>query len=450
MNLTLRHLLVMSASRFSLLVCCLMLSLTVAAQGPGKNAFMAAESLRQQNKLKEAIAKYNEALNLEPSNYKYYFQKGKCEYKLRDMESAKESFKASAEYKQNFTPAYSLLAKIYKEEKDFANAIFYYEQAVKFEADPSRRVQYQLLLINLLLVENRSDDARKHIEDARTLAPNNPNVLFYTGEIAIQDEQWEPARQAYERALASEELKDATPAEKAKYYYGLGLALSKLGDSAGAKKAWAKANFGPYQKLIAQQLTETNHIHYYKIAVGYYLNGAYDECEQHLDKSLEIQRDFSSAYVLKAKIESRSGNMDGALAEYRKAIEVEKVPARRAQYYLQTANIHANRNNYGATLTDLAAAIKEDPALTTRADLLYLRGRAEYGSGQYTAAISTLDNLMKGTTDVKTKSKYAFLLGMAAKRAGETDKAKEAFKVAMYGSYKPAAQLELAQLEGGK
>jgi tetratricopeptide (TPR) repeat protein len=142
--------------------------------------------------------------------------------------------------------------------------------------------------------------------------------------------------------------------------------------------------------------------------------------------------------------------MDGALAEYRKAIEVEKVPARRAQYYLQTANIHANRNNYGATLTDLAAAIKEDPALTTRADLLYLRGRAEYGSGQYTAAISTLDNLMKGTTDVKTKSKYAFLLGMAAKRAGETDKAKEAFKVAMYGSYKPAAQLELAQLEGGK
>ena len=79
--------------------------------------------------------KYDEAIRLEPGNYKYYFQRGKCQYTMKDVEMAINSFKATVQYQPNFTPAYSLLAKIYKTENDFDNAIYYYEQATAFHED---------------------------------------------------------------------------------------------------------------------------------------------------------------------------------------------------------------------------------------------------------------------------------------------------------------------------
>ena len=225
----------LSAIRTWMIILVVLFPLTMLGQGPGKRAYLAAENLRKQNKCRDAINQYDEAIKLEPANYKYYFQRGKCEYKLKEFNMAKESFKSTVEYKRNFTPAYSLLAKIYKNEKDYANAVYYYEEAARYESNSGRKVQYKLLLVNLLLKEGRISDARNHIEEAKRIDPTNPNILFYNGEILGMQKNWNAARREYERALESERLKAAAPAEKAKYYYGLGVALSNLGDNAGAK-----------------------------------------------------------------------------------------------------------------------------------------------------------------------------------------------------------------------
>lgn len=428
---------------------CFLLSVTpLLGQGPGSKSFAMAENMVKQNRLDDAIRQYDEAIKLEPSNFKYWFQKGKCEYKMGKVGDSKESFKRTVEYRPNFTPAYALLAKIAKTEKDYPNAIYYYEEAARYESDPGRRVQYKLLLVNLLLLDNQVAPAKKHIEEAIAIEPANPNVLFYVGEIAAAEEQWDQARQSYEKALLAESLKDAPPADKAKYYYGLGLALSKLGDNLGARKAWSKANFGPYQQLISQQMLETNHVYYYKLAVSYYLNSDYAEADRYLNQALGIQKDFSSAYVLKAKIENKRGNADMALSNYQKAISIEKISSKRGQLYIQLAGLQAARNDHHNVLTSLDQAVKEDVALGAREDLQYMRARSEYSLGRYNDAVTTLEKLLAANVDTKSRAKYYFLMGMAAKNMSATEKAQEAFKNALYGPYKPAAQLELEKLNG--
>ena len=62
------------------------------AQGPGKRAYLAAENLRKQNKCRDALTQYDEAIKMEPNNYKYYFQRGKCEYKTGGTRNGKGVF----------------------------------------------------------------------------------------------------------------------------------------------------------------------------------------------------------------------------------------------------------------------------------------------------------------------------------------------------------------------
>ena len=421
------------------------LSTQLMGQGPGHQSYIQAENFRKQNNCRDAIMKYDEAIRLEPGNYKYYFQRGKCQYTMKDIEAAIQSFKATVDYQPNFTPAYSLLAKIYKTQEDFDNAIYYYEQAARYEQNTNRKVQYQLLLVNLLLKEDRIYDAKRHIDAARSIDPDNPNILYYSAEIDVQDGRWSEARQAYETALNSDRLKSAPPAELAKYYYGLGLCLSNLGDAAGAQKAWAKANFGPYRQLIQQQMMKTNHVYYYKIAVSYYLNGEYSESEAYIAKALELQRDFSSAFILKGKIAQKQNNLRQAIQYYQQAIDSESSPERKVQMYALIANLQLNNNDSYGALNTVNSALQINPAGS--AVLYYFKAKAEYDSGRYSDAIRTLETLLAAGVDTKSKARYSFMLGMAAKKVSDYPKAKEAFKNAMYGPYKPAAKIELTKLE---
>ncbi len=418
---------------------------SVAQNTPGRAAFIQGENMRKQNRCQDAIDKYMEAISAEPQNYKYFFAKGKCEYKLQNMEAAKESFRRTVEYRENYSPAYSLLAKIFRDEGKVDDAIYYYEQAAKYERSDSRKLQYKLLVINLLLKEDRTYDARRHIDEARELDPTNPKILYYTAELAAQDEDWRRAKDDYELALNSDELKSASPAVKAKYYYGLGLAYSNLGDNENARKAWAKANFGPYKNMIQQQMQQTSHVYFYKIAISYYMNGEYEESEKYIEKALELQRDFSSAFILRGKIEKKRGNISRAIQNYEDAIQLEKDPARRAKMYSLVASLQlSNNDSYGA-LASIDRALDANP---NNSNLLYMRAKAEYGSGRFSDAINTLDKLLSAGVDTRSKARYNFMKGMAARKAGDMDIAKKAFEEARYGPYKPAASIELDKLNG--
>lgn len=433
-----------------LLMAGLNLPLFVMAQtpNPGKTAFMEAENLLRANNLEGAILKYEEAIRAEPQNYKYYFQKGKAEMKAKRVDAAKASFKSTVQYKPDFTPAYSLLAKLYKNDKDYENAAFYYGEAARNERDPKRKVQYKLLLVNLLIKTDKVYDAERHIAEAKQLDPTNPDILYYEGEIYALKGNWSQAKMSYEDALATPAVQAMAAANKAKYYYGQGVALMNLGDTEGAKKAWAKANFGPYKQLIAQQLQKTNHLYYYKIAVSYYLNNEFADAQRNLDKCLEIQREFAQAYVLKAKMANKQGRSGEAIQLFKQAISMEQDPKKQTPMYVQVANMQLNSGDAYGALQSLDRAIA---AGGSNPNLIFLKARSEYESGRYNECISTIEDLIvkSANADPKTKAKFNFLLGLASKKLGDKDRATKAFKAALYGPYKPAAKEEIERIAKG-
>lgn len=305
-----------------------------------------------------------------------------------------------------------------------------------------------MLLVNMLLKEDRAYDARRHLEDARKVDPDNPQILFYTAEIAADEGDWEYARQDYERALDSDKLRNASDAEKAKYFYGLGMAYSKLGDMENAKRSWAQVKSSQYRRLIQRELAKNNEVYFYKIAISYYLNSEYDEAFSYLDKALELQRNFSRAYILKGKIESKRGNMRRAIEYFEQSIDMEQEPARKAKMHSIVAKMQLRDNDSYGAISSIEKAISLSDG-SPSGSLLYMRAQAEYQSGRYRDAAGTLKTLLDGTKDPKAKAKYSFLLGMSHRRDGEKTAAETAFKGAMFGPYKPAASAEIEKLKGG-
>ncbi|MCI4669498.1 MAG: tetratricopeptide repeat protein [Bacteroidia bacterium] len=414
----------------------------------GKNAYQQAEIYRKENKHAQAIKKYNEAISKESDNYKYYFQRGRSEFALRKYAYARVSFQKTVDLRSNFSSGYAWIAKTAKKLKKTDEAIANYELAAEYETNKPVQLQYYLLLINLLVEENKIDKAKEVLIDARALSSSNENILYFEGKIAEKEKRWKDAQKFYQTALTSKGLQGASDGAKAKFYYGLGLAKKELGDDKGAKEAWDKAQFGPYQKLIAKQNEQTGPAFNYRAALSYYFNEEYESSKKYAKMVLETKKDYSGAYILLGKIEDKLGNSQGAIKYYSQAINLEKDPVKKANAQMDLANLHLKGNRPGSALTTIKQAKATEARLMKSSKFLAIQARAEYKSGKFDDAIKSLEMLLQGNLDSKQKAKYSFLLGMAAKKAGEMEKAKTAFKNAMYGPYKPAAELELKELEG--
>ena len=115
-----------------------------------------------------------------------------------------------------------------------------------------RKVPYQLLLVNLLLKEDRVYDAKRHIDEARRLDPENPNILYYSAEIDVQDGRWAEAKEAYEKEKSeldklmdplelsqkTENPNEVQPANE-EYVYGVSESVSDYIDPTTNQIVWA-------------------------------------------------------------------------------------------------------------------------------------------------------------------------------------------------------------------
>lgn len=433
---------------FLLAFCFLSLSSSDAwGQKTAKLAYKAAETLRKQNKCQQAILKYDEAIKEDSDNYTYHFQKGRCQYSLGRYDDAIAAFNETLKHKENFANAFAWLARSYKNKNDLKSAATYFKLAARHETRSNIQLQYYLLLVNILLDQNELVDTRKYLEAAKEIAPSNPNVMFYEAELAAKEKRWTAAEQAYEKALASDNMQSVSDSRKAKYYYGLGLAKSQLGDKKGAQEAWEKAKFGPYTRLVAQQQRQNGPSQTYKTALSYYFTESYEESEYYADQLISMSPDFAGAYVLKGKIAEKRNQQDRALYQYQKALELEKEPAKKAQTAVAMANIYLDKKQATKATQVLNQTAQSEARVQQNSKLLAAKARAEMEARYYDKAVLTLEMLLTTNMDPKNKAKYSFMLGKAALKTGDKDKAKKAFEQAAYGAYKPAAEIELDKLE---
>jgi spermidine synthase len=64
------------------------------------------------------------------------------------------------------------------------------------------KIEYKLLLANTLTEMNKSEEARKILEDLVKSSPNDIRVLFITGEMLSKQEKWEEAEEVYLKAIS--------------------------------------------------------------------------------------------------------------------------------------------------------------------------------------------------------------------------------------------------------
>ncbi|MCB9231808.1 MAG: tetratricopeptide repeat protein [Bacteroidia bacterium] len=414
------------------------------AQNPGKAAYVQGENLRKQNKCDEAVLKYQEAFKLEPENYRYSFAEGKCYYKLKQYDLAISAFEKTASAKPDFTAAYSILAKIYTRQKDYGKAIEYYDLAAKYEDNKDRKVSYKLLIVQMLLQDGKTNEAMSHISEAKAIDPQNLKILYYDAKISNKNGDYENAKSSM--LVATPQLKDAPPAKSAPYFYELGYAYNQLGDYQGAKAAWDNANFGPYKSLIAQQLSKNSPAYFYKTAVSYFTAGEYSQAESQISNALELQNDFPPATILQGKIAKKQGNLSQAASYFNQAANSESDPEKKAQLLMYALTTQVDAGDFSGALSTANNVLASSPGNTTA---MFIKAQAQYKMGQYSSSISTLESLLSNPSlDAMSKAKYNFTLGMAAKNNMDTEKAKNAFKNAMGGPFKPAAKAELDLLLG--
>lgn len=427
---------------FFLLAFCSLLWVDSFGQGPGKAAFIKAENLRKSKRYSEAVESYDEAIRQEPENYRYHFSKGKCYYAMKDYDLALSSFEETVNYKKDFVFAYTLIAKIYRKKDEKANAIYYYDLAFQYEDDPKRKVGYKMEAVKLLLQDGKTDEAQGHLREVKEVAPDNLNILYFDAKISNDNGDYENAKQ--NMLVATSKLEGQPPAKSAKFYYELGYAMNKLDDYQGAQKAWEKAYFGPYKRLIDQERSKNSPSFFYRMAVSYYVAGAYDQSKEEIGKALELQNNFSAAYLLMGKMDKKQGDYSSAISNFKSAANFEDDPNKKAKLLMMLASLQIDAEDYSGAVSTSDQLLGGSP---NNPQAVYMKAVGQYHLGQYDSAVRLLEGLVNNTSDSRAKAKYSFVLGMAAKNT-DVEKAKAAFKNAMYGPYKPAARTELDNLMG--
>lgn len=429
-------------SRFPILLALLWLPAVIYAQGPGSASFKAAEQMRKQKNCAGAIAKYDEAIKMEPSNYKYYYGKGKCLSKT-DPNAAVAAFSEATKYKEDFSPAYASIAKIYVKKKEYDKAVQYFNLAFKYESDVNRKVIYKQTIVSILLKQERASEARTHVDQVKSLSPQDPRIPAMDGDVYGAQNQWAQAKDSYQRAV--DLAKDLPPTTSAKYWYGLGLAYSKLGNTAEADKAWKNVpTNSPYYRKIKSDQSKSSHSYYYKLAVGYYKCGEDEEALSNLRKAVELTPTFSGGYKLMGIINYKKGRSQEAITNLTKAVDSEADANKKANLYNLMIKIQSGAGDYAGAIATANKILEKAP---NTLGVVFQKGVAEYKIGQYNQAISSAERaLTMAPADPNKKAQYYFLLGLAAKKAGDMEKAKKAFKDAMFGPYKAAANNELSKI----
>jgi tetratricopeptide (TPR) repeat protein len=417
-----------------------------AQTGPGKNAYKQAEAYRKSKQYNEAVQKYDEAIKLEPNNARYYYKKGYCQIRQQppSVDGAIESFNQAINNKKDYSEAYAALGKIYYNDKlgkkDIARAIQNFNSAFKYEQDNGKKVNYKLMVVKILMKEQRFSEARGELQEAKSLAPDDPQIMLYEGQIAGGLNNWSEALNIFKKAV--DRVKGLPATETDKYYFALGEAQWRTGDTKGAEETWKQVQAPNYQNKIKKVKNSNNPAGPFRIAMGYFKVDEMDEAMSYLKKSLELSQNYAPAHQLMGMIYYKKGQNSLAIQSLMKAVENQSDENKKAKLYNTMVKIQMNSGDYSGALSTANKILEK----TNNNNIRFLKAKAEYKLGQYPQAISTLEALLPNEADPNKKAPYNFVMGLAAKKSGNIEKATKAFKDAQYGPYKAAAKKELENI----
>ncbi|MEN7547163.1 tetratricopeptide repeat protein [Rapidithrix thailandica] len=402
--------------------------------------YVQAEKYRQAKNYKAAIEEYNKAIQKDPKNHKFVFQKAKCYLAIGDKDNALNCFAKTAELNEKYVDAYTWQANLYQERKDIPNTILNLDKAFQFETDQKKKVEYKVDIIKLLYKSGKFDATWEHIQDAKSQDENDLRVLYFEAHFANRNEKYHLAQVDMEKAITLLDSKD--PKEISKYYYELGYAYHHLEEYQKAKETFAKANYGPFKGLILELGPQFN----YSVAYAFYQIYDLKRSLELVDYTLKIDPHYSAAHDLKVRIAEAFIDKSAIIDQTKSALSSQQGNEKWiAAKYFEMAEIELQAGKYGDAIASIEECLKLEPH---NYNATFILAVSKYKSSLKDEAKDLLANAVTSHgVDHETKAKFHFTLGQIYKDLDDKKMAEEAFKAAHFGLFKYAAMKEIKSLK---
>lgn len=400
--------------------------------------FQEAEDLFRNRQYQEALTRYNQAVELESENDIYLFGKGECHLVLKEYEKAMFTLAKATKLHPDYAKGHASLAKAYQKLGRTDSMVKSLQNAFNYEDNEHKRLQYQMLMVDVLMKAEKYAQALPKIGVARGMKPDSEQLLFYEGKAANRLGKYELAKVRLETATRMLRTTDAN--KRAAYFFELGYAYFHLGKPAKAREVWKEANYGKYRKLIAQY----NPAYYYHIASAYFEIYDYQNAEKNLFQTLKLDNNYTQAYLMLAQIQERRSMADIGLAYYQTALNSENQSFKKVKILRMVAY-----KMMEGEIFDKAVEMADNYLVIypEERNILYLKALALHHLNEYEAASQILEHLIKHTAiDHKTKVKYHFVLGEIYKKAKHPEKAKFEYRSARHGTFFRAADEEYGKI----
>jgi tetratricopeptide (TPR) repeat protein len=408
------------------------------AQDDALDHFVKAETLKKQGKVRESLSEYDKAIAKDGTNAKFFYNKGLVYLRLKESDKAIECFENSIKVEKDYVDGYSVLGKIYENQRKVDQAVLAYNEVFNYTDDKKKKLEYKLQIIRLYYKANRFEESANHIEDSKKIDPENVNVLYLDGLYNNTVEKYAEAKVSLTKAIGL--VADRSVKETAKYYFELGRALFHLEEYPEAEVMLKRVQSPAYASRIQKMTPE----YYCKLAYAYFKAYQKEKSTTLVGKAIKMRPEYPEAHDLTVKLASSHVDKSTVIDLKKGSINSETREAQKAEKLAELAQLELDAGRYEDAIVSAKACLTVQ---TKNYAVIFIKAVAQYQLENYDNAITTLEEgLALKALDLENKAKYNFTLGLLYKKMGKKQEAFDSFKRAEYGSFRSAAQSEYNEI----
>jgi len=321
-----------------------------------------ATYFQSQGRLLEAEQQITYALKVDSKDpeiaaalVRVYMAQGKKQAAEQLLKQTKQEFRENP-------VGYRLLGDFYFADRDYENASK--EYATLYREHPKDLV-VKKNYIQLLIMENRLEEASKLDEEILKTAPHDEQALIYRGQIQVHQGSAKDGIQTLQNAISNDPDNGAA-------YYNLGVAFQQAKKFIQAEDSWQKA------ARLRPDMSEA----YVALAQSAMRDGNMEELEQAATSIINLLPDSPAGYAMRALSFTRRGQLSSAERDASKAITLAP---HAPDGYMQMGNLKIAQRKYGEAESFYEQTLDRDPG---SGDALSSLANAYLAQGQTDKAIS--------------------------------------------------------------
>ncbi|ANQ47541.1 DUF3808 domain-containing protein [Flammeovirga yaeyamensis] len=418
---------------YSLILIILIAASTTFAQdeSSAEDYFVKGEVYASVGQLPEAIMSYEIAIAKDSTNALYYYALGLAQIRHKRLGEAIDAFNTTIELDSNNLDAHLKLALIAKDDKDYEMAIKHLDEAFRITPDLDRKLAYKTRIINILDKTGKFDQAGPHLEDAKSVHPQNSYILYMDAKYHnYVTKNYELAKTSMQIAI------DKMEEEKGKahdhYYYELGFAHHSLEEYENATSAFSQVTNGK----IKSKTTSMSPKYQYQLALSHFQMYDIKRSEKILNAVIKMNNSFEPAYDLLIEIKENTLDRHEVVKLLEHKVSIQMDNTRKVRILADLIDLEIKYGDYA----NAKKHIKEfEQCGIPLPDVRFMEAIIDYKENKFDDARDKLLTIMN-TKESKTKYKALMLIGMIQMYEKNYEAAKITFSQNFPGEFKVASR----------